>query len=81
MALAAGEAAARTVQEINAEVNACTDRFYNQVPDGRNVAAKARGILVVPNVYRAGFIVGGEYGRHLPEGSQAHHPHAQVIIF
>ena len=61
-ALAAGEAVAKTAQEINAQVNACMDRFYKQVPDGKNVAAKAKGILVMPNVYKAGFIVGGEYG-------------------
>lgn len=60
--LAAGEARAKTAQEINAQVNACMDRFYKQVPDGKNVAAKAKGILVMPNVYKAGFIIGGEYG-------------------
>jgi lipid-binding SYLF domain-containing protein len=60
--IAAAEAWAKTAQEINAEVNACMDRFYKQVPDAKNVAAKAKGILVMPNVYKAGFIVGGEYG-------------------
>src|SRR5512139_267251 len=60
--LAGGQARAKTAQEINAQVNACMDRFYKQVPDGKNVAAKAKGILVMPNVYKAGFIIGGEYG-------------------
>jgi lipid-binding SYLF domain-containing protein len=53
---------AKTAKEINAEVNACMDRFYKQVSGGKDVAAKAKGILVMPNVYKAGFIVGGEYG-------------------
>ncbi len=61
-AIAASEASAKTAKEINAQVNACMDRFYKQVPGGKEVAAKAKGILVVPNVYKAGFIVGGEYG-------------------
>ena len=61
-ALAASTAWAKTAQEINAQVNACMDRFYKQVAGGKDVAAKAKGILVMPNVYKAGLIVGGEYG-------------------
>jgi lipid-binding SYLF domain-containing protein len=53
---------ARTAQEINASVNACLERFYKQVKGGKEMAAKAKGILVMPNVVKAGLIVGGEYG-------------------
>jgi lipid-binding SYLF domain-containing protein len=53
---------AKTAQEINASVNACLDRFYKQVKGGKEMAGKAKGVLVMPNVVKAGLIVGGEYG-------------------
>jgi len=53
---------AKTAQEINASVNACLDRFYKQVKGGKELTAKAKGTLVMPNVVKAGLIVGGEYG-------------------
>ena len=53
---------AKTSQEINASVNACLDRFYQQVKGGKEMAAKAKGVLVMPGVIKAGLIVGGEYG-------------------
>jgi lipid-binding SYLF domain-containing protein len=59
---AAENAWAKTAKEINASVNACLDRFYKQVKGGREMAAKAKGMLVMPNVVKAGLIVGGEYG-------------------
>jgi lipid-binding SYLF domain-containing protein len=55
-------AAAKTAKEINASVNACLDRFYKQVNGGKELAGKAKGVLVLPGVLKAGFIVGGEYG-------------------
>jgi lipid-binding SYLF domain-containing protein len=68
LALAAGTlivpdaAPAKTASEINAAANACMDRFYKQVPGGKEVAAKAKGILIMPSVYKGGLIVGAEYG-------------------
>jgi lipid-binding SYLF domain-containing protein len=53
---------AKTAQEINASVNACLDRFYKQVKGGKELAGKAKGVLVLPGVVKAGLIVGGEYG-------------------
>ena len=55
-------ASAKTAKEINASVNACLDRFYKQVSGGKELAGKAKGVLVLPGVLKAGFIVGGEYG-------------------
>jgi len=37
--------------------------LYDSAPGAREVAAKARGILVFPRVVDGGVIVGGEYGR------------------
>jgi lipid-binding SYLF domain-containing protein len=62
VSFAADGAWAKTAQEINASVNACLDRFYKQVKGGKEIAAKAKGVLVMPNVVKAGLIVGGEYG-------------------
>jgi lipid-binding SYLF domain-containing protein len=53
---------AKTAGEINASVNACLDRFYKQVKGGKELAGKAKGVLVLPGVVKAGLIVGGEYG-------------------
>jgi lipid-binding SYLF domain-containing protein len=53
---------AKTSQEINASVNTCLERFYQQVKGGKEMAAKAKGVLVMPDVVKAGLIVGGEYG-------------------
>ncbi|MBI5579872.1 MAG: hypothetical protein HY895_12010 [Deltaproteobacteria bacterium] len=58
----AGVASAKTAKEINASVNACLERFYKQVKDGKELAGKAKGVLVMPGVIKAGLIVGGEYG-------------------
>ena len=55
-------ALAKTAKEINDNVNACLGRFYKQVPGGKDLAAKAKGVLVMPGVIKAGLIVGGEYG-------------------
>ena len=54
---------AKTAKEINSDVNACLDRFYRQVPGAKEMAAKAKGVLVLPGVIKAGLIVGGEYGQ------------------
>jgi len=59
---AAESAWAKTAKEIDASVNACLDRFYKQVAGAKEIAAKSKGMLVMPNVVKAGFIVGGEYG-------------------
>lgn len=53
---------AMPAEEIDANVNAVIEDFYVQVPNGRELAEKASGMLVFPWVLRAGFIGGGEYG-------------------
>jgi len=37
-------------------------RFYNQVEGAKEFARGAKGLLIMPNVKKAAFIVGGEYG-------------------
>jgi lipid-binding SYLF domain-containing protein len=48
--------------EIDAEVDAALIRFYEEVPAAKELAKKAKGILIFPSVVKAGLGVGGEYG-------------------
>ena len=61
-AVAAHHAAAATAVEIDAEADAALARFYEEVPAAKELAKKAKGILIFPKVVKAGFGVGGEYG-------------------
>jgi lipid-binding SYLF domain-containing protein len=60
--IGADVASAKTAKEINTSVNACLDRFYKEVNGGKELARKAKGVLVLPGVIKAGLIVGGEFG-------------------
>ena len=53
---------ADSAREINTNVDVTLDRFYSEVKDGKKLVRDAKGILVFPNVYKAGFGIGGEYG-------------------
>ena len=53
---------AATATEIDASVAAAMDRFFSQVQGGKEFAESAKGLLVMPNVTKAAFVVGGEYG-------------------
>jgi lipid-binding SYLF domain-containing protein len=55
-------ASAKTAKELNTSVNASIERFYKQVAGGKELAGKAKGMLVLPDVIKAGLFVGGEYG-------------------
>ena len=48
--------------ELDARVRAAMERFYTEVPPAKELAGKARGILVFPRVYRVGFWFGGGTG-------------------
>jgi len=53
---------AKTAGEINASVNAAMNRFYKQVDGAKEFMAQAKAVLVMPNVTKAGFLAGGQYG-------------------
>jgi lipid-binding SYLF domain-containing protein len=55
--------AAATAKEIDASADAALDRFYKQVKGADELSRHAKGLLIMPNVKKAGFIVGGEYGK------------------
>jgi lipid-binding SYLF domain-containing protein len=49
-------------QSINSNVDTTMSRLYTTVAGSRELVSKARGVLVFPSIYQAGFIVGGQYG-------------------
>jgi len=59
----AGQTFGKTAKELDAEANAVMKRFYAQVKDGREVAQRASGLLILPSVKKGALIIGGEYGQ------------------
>ncbi|MEP4077341.1 YSC84-related protein [Haloferula sp.] len=55
--------AAKTAEEVEASVNAAIKRFHASVDGSEEVIKNAKGILIMPNVKKGGFVVGGEFGR------------------
>ncbi len=53
---------AKTAKEINGEVSQALTLFYSQVKDGKKFLNAAKGVLVIPNIVKAGLGVGGQYG-------------------
>ncbi len=62
LALAAGVARAATAAEIDARVRIAVDTLLTQVPGGPELWGQAKGALVLPDVVRGGFVIGGAYG-------------------
>ena len=50
-----------TAKEIEANVDTAL-KLFDQVKGGKEFLQKANGVLVLPGVFKAGLIVGGEYG-------------------
>ncbi len=48
LTLGAGGVLAKTAKEINAGVNACLERFYQQVKGGKEMAPRPRGSWSCP---------------------------------
>jgi lipid-binding SYLF domain-containing protein len=53
---------AASKQEIDIYVDEALTKFRQHSSAGMKLATKSRGMLVFPKVYKAGFLVGGEYG-------------------
>jgi len=53
---------AKTAKEINGEANEALTLFYKQVKGGKEFLKAAKGVLVIPNIVKAGVGVGGQYG-------------------
>ncbi|WP_307727063.1 BPSL1445 family SYLF domain-containing lipoprotein [Pontibacterium sinense] len=55
-------AQAASRQEINAKVQEALSQLYKSSSSGKRLTQKAVGVLVFPEVIKAGFGIGGEYG-------------------
>jgi len=53
---------AATAREIDVSVDVTLERFAKEVKGGQEFLNSAKGVLVFPGVFKAGFMVGGEYG-------------------
>ena len=49
--------------QIDRDVDAALKNLYDSTPAARKLANTAKGILVFPNVVKAGFIGGAQYGK------------------
>src|SRR3569623_431313 len=64
-------AASQRRRELDAGVKTTLDRLYASVGGAREVAGKARGMLVFPSVIAAGLGIGGQYGEGALEVNKA----------
>jgi len=55
-------ALAASAAEINRDANAALAKLYQTQPDTKKLGAQAKGILVFPSIYKAGFMFGAQYG-------------------
>ena len=53
---------AESAAHINRDVDAALKVLYDTTPAAKTLAPKAKAILVFPNIVKAGFIVGAQYG-------------------
>jgi len=60
--LCAGQSQAATAREIDVSVDVALERFSKEVKGADEFINAAKGLLILPGVIKAGFVVGGEYG-------------------
>jgi lipid-binding SYLF domain-containing protein len=54
---------ANSANEIDISVDVAMERFYKKVIGAKEFTKLAKGLLILPNTVKAGFIIGGEYGK------------------
>jgi len=54
---------AKTKGEINAGVRAAMERFKERVKGSSAYLKGAKGVLIMPGITKAGFVIGGKYGQ------------------
>jgi lipid-binding SYLF domain-containing protein len=60
--ITANPAMAASAAEINRNVDAALASMYASVPETRQLANRAKAVLVFPNIVKAGFLFGAQYG-------------------
>ena len=56
------ESYAKTKAEVDDSVNAALERFKKEVKGAPEFLEAAKGVLIMPNITKAGFVVGAQYG-------------------
>ncbi len=57
-----GPAYAFSAEQVDREVQEALLQLYNTTPVARDMEKEAKGVLVFPNVVKAGFILGAQHG-------------------
>jgi lipid-binding SYLF domain-containing protein len=60
--ICAQPALAASAAEINKQANEVMGKLYEKHPQAKKLAAQAKAILIFPNIYKAGFMFGAQYG-------------------
>ena len=53
---------ADTAAEIDSAVDIALEKLYRESPAAKELSKAAKGVLVFPNVIKAGLVIGGQYG-------------------
>ena len=61
-ALTPGPALAASAAEIDRDVNRAIQDMYAKEPKSKALVSRSKGVLVFPNIVKAGFMFGGQYG-------------------
>jgi lipid-binding SYLF domain-containing protein len=71
LAIGSCPAFADTAAEIDRDVDSALEKLYATTPSAKELSKVAKGILVFPDVLKAGLIVGAQYGKGaLREGNK-----------
>ena len=52
----------KSVAQIDMDIDAARDKLFRTVPGTQQLASQAAGLLIIPEVTEAGFMIGGSYG-------------------
>lgn len=62
LSMSAAPATAASANDIDQSVDSALDALYSKYSSARNLSQGAKGVLVFPEIVKAGFLVGGLYG-------------------
>ena len=53
---------AKSAAELNKDATTIMSKLYEKHPQAKTLQAKAKAVLIFPSVYKAGFMLGAQYG-------------------
>ena len=62
MLISPAQAVAKSSEQIDIEATAALEAFKKDVKGGEAFLQKAKGVLVFPTIFKAGVVIGGDYG-------------------